>query len=212
MCFATDKWGNGKCVLCQSKDDDDDINTASGDAVDEDLMKRLKQLKGPPPEAPSEADLNARLAKLSGRTVPTNAAPLLTPPAKTEQEAVDMLLSQLHDTVCLDKAADDDLERRFKALSAGTGGFAAKDVVVPGAGGQPVPNACEYFDDGTVDEVNELPWCTICQQDADICCLDCKDDGLEPLYCHHCFVTDHHDAALRQHRTVPYMPSVPVHR
>ncbi|XP_022652313.1 abscission/NoCut checkpoint regulator-like isoform X1 [Varroa destructor] len=47
-------------------------------------------------------------------------------------------------------------------------------------------------------ELDELPWCVICNEDAALRCIDCDDD----LYCRHCF-TEFHDR-FNPHQTKPF--------
>ncbi|XP_055585307.1 abscission/NoCut checkpoint regulator, partial [Uranotaenia lowii] len=48
---------------------------------------------------------------------------------------------------------------------------------------------------------DELPWCTICNEDAVIRCMDCEGD----LFCRGCYKEFHdNDEEYRQHKTEPY--------
>lgn len=53
--------------------------------------------------------------------------------------------------------------------------------------------------EGTAD-LEELPWCTICNEDAKLRCLGCDGE----LYCNACFKEIHDDEEYKQHRTKPY--------
>ncbi|KAE8739687.1 hypothetical protein FOCC_FOCC014781 [Frankliniella occidentalis] len=58
-------------------------------------------------------------------------------------------------------------------------------------------------EDVIMDEGNdqeELPWCTICNEDAKIRCLGCDRD----LYCKSCFQEGHIDEEMRSHSFEPY--------
>lgn len=51
------------------------------------------------------------------------------------------------------------------------------------------------------DDLEELPWCTICNEDAKIRCVDCDGE----LYCKACFREIHHDDEdYRAHKTKAY--------
>lgn len=59
-----------------------------------------------------------------------------------------------------------------------------------------IPKPPEYQQD-----TEELPWCTICNEDAIIRCLDCDND----LFCRACFKEYHQDdEEYREHRTKSY--------
>lgn len=59
----------------------------------------------------------------------------------------------------------------------------------------PKPN----FDD--LDDGDELPWCSICNEDATIRCFGCDMD----LYCGRCFKEFHRvDEEYNRHRNEPY--------
>lgn len=59
--------------------------------------------------------------------------------------------------------------------------------------GIPKPPAAAHQQD-----TEELPWCTICNEDARIRCIDCDGE----LYCRPCFKEIHHDdEEYRAHRT-----------
>lgn len=49
-------------------------------------------------------------------------------------------------------------------------------------------------------DLEELPWCTICNEDAKIRCVDCDGE----LYCKACFREIHDDEDYRRHQTKPY--------
>lgn len=51
------------------------------------------------------------------------------------------------------------------------------------------------------DDLEELPWCTICNENAKIRCMDCDGE----LYCKACFREIHHDDEdYRAHKTKVY--------
>lgn len=49
---------------------------------------------------------------------------------------------------------------------------------------------------------NDLPWCCICNTDAQIRCYDCDDD----LYCMQCFSEGHEQFGLFDHKYAPFEP------
>ena len=56
---------------------------------------------------------------------------------------------------------------------------------------QPCPSATRIL-----YPADELPWCCICNDDADIVCQDCNND----LYCMRCFKHGHEEFAMYSHR------------
>lgn len=50
-------------------------------------------------------------------------------------------------------------------------------------------------------ETEELPWCTVCNEDATIRCVGCDGD----LFCRQCFKEIHDDEEYRQHQTKSYV-------
>ncbi len=50
------------------------------------------------------------------------------------------------------------------------------------------------------DGEEELPWCEICNDDAQLRCLGCDKD----LYCRRCWKETHKDSELKQHRIENY--------
>lgn len=54
--------------------------------------------------------------------------------------------------------------------------------------------------DGAVGEDEELPWCELCNEDAQLRCLGCDRD----LYCRRCWKETHKDQELKQHRIENY--------
>lgn len=51
-------------------------------------------------------------------------------------------------------------------------------------------------------DLDDLPWCCICNDDASICCYDCDGD----LYCQRCFTDGHQQFGLVDHKYSPYQP------
>ncbi|XP_059144168.1 abscission/NoCut checkpoint regulator-like [Physella acuta] len=54
--------------------------------------------------------------------------------------------------------------------------------------------------DSDYDDSDELPYCSICTEDAVVRCRDCDLD----LYCNRCFRECHAEFGVTHHRTVPY--------
>merc|ERR1712071_642011 len=49
---------------------------------------------------------------------------------------------------------------------------------------------------------DELPWCELCNEDAQLRCIECDGD----LYCRRCWKETHQDPELKQHRIENYKP------
>lgn len=56
---------------------------------------------------------------------------------------------------------------------------------------------------GDDDDVIDLPWCCICNEDATIRCFDCDGD----LYCTRCFSEGHEQFGLFDHKYGPFEPN-----
>lgn len=56
-------------------------------------------------------------------------------------------------------------------------------------------------DDDRATGEDELPWCDLCNEDAQLRCLGCDGD----LYCRRCWVETHGDHELKRHRTENYV-------
>ncbi|XP_071484867.1 abscission/NoCut checkpoint regulator-like [Diadema antillarum] len=52
-------------------------------------------------------------------------------------------------------------------------------------------------------DLDELPWCCICNEDATLRCLDCDGD----LYCKRCFREGHRDYGIESHEVKAFKPS-----
>lgn len=61
----------------------------------------------------------------------------------------------------------------------------------------------ETKDMSNIQDPEELPWCTICNEDASKRCLGCAGD----LFCTKCFAEFHDDDDLKDHKTIPYSPA-----
>lgn len=65
------------------------------------------------------------------------------------------------------------------------------------------PEEKEFVNSIKPENVNEeLPWCTICNEDAIVRCIGCDGD----LFCRSCFKEIHDDEEYREHRTKPFIP------
>lgn len=62
--------------------------------------------------------------------------------------------------------------------------------------------AMDLSEDEEVDVAkdDELPWCELCNEDAQLRCVDCDGD----LYCRRCWRETHKEPDLKQHRIKDY--------
>ncbi|XP_046434169.1 abscission/NoCut checkpoint regulator [Neodiprion pinetum] len=60
----------------------------------------------------------------------------------------------------------------------------------------------EPMDTDPAEEEEELPWCTICNEDAQLRCTGCDGD----LYCTSCFREGHDSFEMVDHQSVPFTP------
>ena len=64
----------------------------------------------------------------------------------------------------------------------------------------------ELEDDTIVNDGNEeLPWCELCNEDAQLRCIGCDSD----LFCRRCWKETHQDSELKQHRIENYNTKKP---
>ena len=61
----------------------------------------------------------------------------------------------------------------------------------------------EESDDCTKMDEEELPWCELCNDDAQLRCMECDGD----LYCRRCWKETHREPDLKRHRIENYKPS-----
>ncbi|KAG1671438.1 Abscission/NoCut checkpoint regulator [Nymphon striatum] len=65
-----------------------------------------------------------------------------------------------------------------------------------------INNSAITNSDTELDTSEELPWCSICNNDANLRCHDCDND----LYCRSCFKHCHQEFDLKTHTAVDYKP------
>lgn len=171
-----------------------------------DIAARLQKLKGEIPST-SDAEIAARLASLKG--VPTceisSKAALLKPDLRTEQEQADDLFKQYLDQAKIDSFYSNefdglvnDIEKRLENLK----GTSEQKKVTTTADSNITNNEDEMLRKiieeakakVTLEEseicdpgIEELPFCEICNEDANMRCLGCKY-----LFCKRCFI-EHKD-------------------
>uniref|UniRef100_A0A182YAQ1 Uncharacterized protein n=1 Tax=Anopheles stephensi TaxID=30069 RepID=A0A182YAQ1_ANOST len=152
----------------------------------------------------------------------------MAPDNRTAEQQVQDLLGQFVEETKLinvmdDKRAEQD-EEIVKRLNALKEFPTAGETVAPGSGARPprttLPDSDSdeegrleaklHLDDALEEEPSgpsasgdlgeELPWCTICNEDAVLRCRGCDND----LYCRGCYKEFHYDEDPNEHPTVPF--------
>ncbi|KOB66103.1 Zinc finger, FYVE domain containing 19 [Operophtera brumata] len=188
-------------------------------ATDAEIAERLQKIKGEVPIA-SDDELHARLAKLRG-TQPT----LMTKDLRTEQEQVEDLMKQYLENTAIDCKYKDEFDSVINVMEARLQKLKGDSATPEASGSQSVPivsaQNCEPEDEEEsvrkiieklkaealkdVDEIapatnDELSFCEICNEDANMRCLGCRY-----LFCKRCFL-DHRDDDDGCDKYEPYQP------
>lgn len=122
-------------------------------------------------------DIERRLAELRGSDYKKTEIPI-DPVPETETEEIDRTMKKYLDEVKLEDIALDPAEKKF-----------IDSIPKP-------PNK---------QDIEELPFCEICNEDAVMRCIDCDDD----LFCASCFKEFHYEEDYKNHRTVSYKAPAP---
>ncbi|XP_026745363.1 abscission/NoCut checkpoint regulator [Trichoplusia ni] len=190
--------------------------------TDEEVRNRLQKIKDDMPTS-SDAEIQARLAKLKGIPIQISSSkPVLPPPdTRTEQEQANDLLKQYLEQTKIETKYNDefnevisDIESRMQKLKGSTGPSAQNSKEDPGQNvesedeEETVKKIVEKIkaeavldpDDISPTTIDELPFCEICNEDAKMRCLGCKY-----LFCKRCFM-EHKDDDDGCNRYEPYHP------
>lgn len=181
-------------------------------------------------EAPSEQEIKRRLAVLKGKdeTTCSKVSNLPKESKKSEQEQIEDLLKLCAEETAIDQAYEsdfklsiEDLEKRFQNLKHGGAPLPALSSkgVLGDEDGVAVTSkiikraleeaklekkfenkASSMEEDCSEEEINELPWCIICNENATVKCLDCDNS----LYCSSCFKEGHDYFEMKNHETEPF--------
>ncbi|XP_066550471.1 abscission/NoCut checkpoint regulator [Amia ocellicauda] len=145
------------------------------------MAKRLALLKGQDPDKITAQDLNQSDSE-----------------EETEEEAVKRMLKKLSEEAALDEASGYNIppEQSGPINTEKPGGYKKVPSAVPSTVGRK-PAAGALASDS--DE-EELPWCSLCNEDATIRCHSCDGD----LYCKRCFREGHDEFDRKEHQTDPY--------
>ncbi|CAD0203957.1 unnamed protein product [Chrysodeixis includens] len=185
---------------------------------DETVRNRLQKIKGNMPTS-SDAEIQARLAKLRGIPIQISSSkPYLPPPdTRTEEEQTNDLMKQYLEQTSIDTRYNDefngvisDIEGRMQRLKGGTSTPPnSKDQNVESEDEEGAVNkivekikseASLEQDELCPAKVAELPFCEICNDDAQMRCLGCRY-----LFCRTCF-EEHRDDDDNCNRYESYNP------
>lgn len=152
----------------------------------------------PPPSSADNDPSSSGLSAAQQLGISNDRGFLMTGAAAHDQDGFD---DEVHDLITrmleeaeLEKRLEasglkyEDKEEKSKGKSAEAGSAAAQF-----GGGGAVGGACG---------VDELPWCCICNDDAQLRCEDCDGD----LYCKRCFSEGHQQFGLFDHQYVLFEP------
>lgn len=220
------------------------LEPSSTSSTNDDIRKRLDQLKDQKPADESDQNLNddiqQRLANLKGVDYKPQSANkvLFSPDARSEQEKIEDLLKQFVEEKDINDQHEpatsheqpgsvDDIERRLAALrgidlSQVKSGIEDKsdeteqeeinrtmlqyleEAKLPDFAVD--PDEAELIASipappgGNKKDLEELPFCEICNEDAVIRCLECEN-----IFCHRCFLEFHDEEDYKSHKTKPYI-------
>jgi len=205
-----------------------------------DIRSRLDALKKvdlPETTANGEEDIQRRLAELKGveYKVPSEAKIHFTPDTRSEQEKIDDLLKQFVEEKTIDAVAEpessqvqagtvEDIERRLAALRGQDLDKTREQIEQTEETEQEeiARTMKQYLEEAKLDEIvldpdeeeimssvppapgqkkdlEELPFCEICNEDASLRCLECEN-----LFCVSCFREFHDEEDYKSHKTKPY--------
>ncbi|XP_065353856.1 abscission/NoCut checkpoint regulator [Cloeon dipterum] len=148
-------------------------------------------------ESAWQADVEARLAKLKGEAAA--AAEGQAGPSEEAPKDPESLLKQICSEAGkggTDKMEVDDEESEIDIINKVVAEIALDEKYL-------IEDLDASDDELVSDSVTEeLPWCTICNEDATLRCPGCAGD----LFCKECFKKCHDVCDMREHQPVKYKP------
>lgn len=158
-------------------------DTRSDQEKIEDLLKQFVEEKdiidqhddtAIPSSSGSIDDIEKRLAALRGVDLSKIKAPLEDFVEETEKEEIDRnVMKYLEEAKLPEFALDPDEQELMSSI--------------------PLPPGVDKKD------LEELPFCEICNEDAVLRCLECEN-----IFCHRCFLEFHDEEDYKTHKTKPY--------
>ena len=122
-----------------------------------------------------------------------------------DSDEVEDLVKRMTAEAALDsKLEEKGLDHYLEPPSGGSQGTSFQQGKQGGATatGSSGASAAIHSIPGRWGESDDLPWCCICNADAQIQCYDCDDD----LYCMQCFSEGHEQFGLFDHKYTPFEP------
>ncbi|XP_055385137.1 abscission/NoCut checkpoint regulator [Condylostylus longicornis] len=194
--------------------------------LDSEITKRLADLKADIPSTSIDKKMAERLADLKGEEYKQyhNKDILVSKDTRTDQEKIHDLLKQFVEEKNIDEQVNEnkidpvkDIERRLASLRGQNVNSISNSI--PKDESRNVNKIVQrYMDEAKLpdfefseeqemmavsknSDLEELPFCVICNEDAVIRCLDCDND----IYCKNCFKEIHNDEEYRSHKTKNYV-------
>ncbi|KAG8449639.1 hypothetical protein GDO86_016324 [Hymenochirus boettgeri] len=175
------------------------------------LIEAAAELKNDNTREEKILDIAKRLAVLQGRD-PDKVTPdcykLPDSDEENEEGAMERVLKQISEEVALDEASGFNIVPEQTVPRTDSLGIPPSNTSQ--VTGKKVTSKCQppaprrlapVYKEPDSDE-EELPWCSICNEDAILTCHDCDDD----LYCKRCFREGHDEFDRKEHRTSAYRP------
>lgn len=175
---------------------------------DLEIANRLEELMKGVIEPPmsTEQDIKARLDVLQGKEPSISKAPskpvYQPPPTATEAEQVETLLKQYMEEMEIkgENCGDEDSDDEGTAVSKVMDRAMAEAALPPVQARSGAITPPDWEPEDVRVGLEELPWCEICNNDANIRCLTCDS----ALYCSRCLRETHDSFDLKDHKTVPF--------
>ena len=158
------------------------------------FMQRLEQNPLPSASDPETRALEDRLEQLR-KDFPSSSA-VESMPMGRQAATADDILQQLNAELIISGNEDKALAARLRVLHETMPAATPDTVVLPKSKEEEEKKKDEN------DEDDELPWCTVCNDNARQRCLDCDE-----LFCEACARKIHRQSNYKKHQLEAYKPS-----